>query len=228
MLTAAALPAALPLASAPSLAARGPAKSPRKAMEAYASWLFMERRILCMELYPDAGADAERWDLANNAGYGWHFEKDGKHWKDVPPSTRAAAVLDAVGVDWADYQQEPGWPLYQDSGIRPKFPAQWPHVDGELTAASFELAVVDLAIDGLHKQFGDDADSRDDYHELEDMRARAIEVLADREPRSWDGICAKACALRHRSVIENHEETASIAASLAAAIMGIPVKAASA
>ena len=33
----------------------------RRALEAYASWLFMERRILCGELWPQMGAEAERY-----------------------------------------------------------------------------------------------------------------------------------------------------------------------
>jgi hypothetical protein len=45
-------------------------------------------------------ADAERWDWHDNAGAGWHFRGD-EDWKNLPqPSTRAAAVLDLVGVDW--------------------------------------------------------------------------------------------------------------------------------
>ena len=66
----------------------------RGALEAYASWLFMERRILCGELWPHMGAEAERFDWFDNAGAGWHFGE-----VRTPPSTRAAAVLDLVGVE---------------------------------------------------------------------------------------------------------------------------------
>jgi hypothetical protein len=88
---AAALPVASPLVNLPS---------DRRALEAYASWLLMERRILCNELWPDMGTKAERYDYYDNAGAGWHFRGDGD-WRDLPqPSTRAAVVLDLVGVDW--------------------------------------------------------------------------------------------------------------------------------
>jgi hypothetical protein len=65
----------------------------RRALEAYASWLFMERRILCGELWPHMGAEAERYDWHDNAGAGWHFRGE-TDWRDLPqPSTRAASVL---------------------------------------------------------------------------------------------------------------------------------------
>src|ERR1700680_1481845 len=69
-------------AGAAALATTAPAMTStratdRRALEAYASWLFMERRILCGELWPQMGADAERWDFADNAGYGWHFRGRG-------------------------------------------------------------------------------------------------------------------------------------------------------
>ena len=67
---------ALPIAAAmptssPLLAGGGP---DRRAMHAYASWLFMERRILCRELWPHVGTEAERFDWQDNAGAYWHFE----------------------------------------------------------------------------------------------------------------------------------------------------------
>ena len=91
--------AAIPVASPAASMLQAP-DTDRRALEAYASWLFMERRILCGELWPNLGAEAERYDLHDNAGAGWHFRGDGG-WRDLPqPSSRAAAVLDLVGVDW--------------------------------------------------------------------------------------------------------------------------------
>src|SRR5437870_10792913 len=88
------------IVAVPTTAPASPQTSDRRALEAYASWLFMERRILCGELWPDMGAEAERYDYYDNAGAGWHFRGDGD-WRDLPqPSTRAATVLDLVGVDW--------------------------------------------------------------------------------------------------------------------------------
>src|SRR6476659_5175468 len=113
--------AAIPLPPAQSFAGA----PDRRALEAYASWLFMERRILCGELWPDMGAKAERYDYFDNAGAGWHFRGDGD-WRDLPqPSSRAAAVLDLVGVDWR--QPKPDMGLnHEDTGHRPELPPGWP------------------------------------------------------------------------------------------------------
>src|ERR1700682_2770632 len=84
----------------PASAVAAPSLTDRRALEAYASWLFMERRILCGELWPQMGAEAERYVSQGNAGADWHFRGDGD-WRDLPqPSTRAAAVLALVSVGW--------------------------------------------------------------------------------------------------------------------------------
>jgi hypothetical protein len=131
----AALPVTSPLVNPPS---------DRRALEAYASWLLMERRILCNELWPDMGAKAERYDYYDNAGAGWHFRGDGD-WRDLPqPSTRAAGVLDLVGVDWRQPKPEMGID-HEDSGERPALPAGWPRVgdtsspDAEIISAGKKL-----------------------------------------------------------------------------------------
>lgn len=75
--------------------------SPRKKLlNAYSEWLFYERRLLCMEIYPDhKGADD--FVPQNTGASDYHFPSDGKHWNEEPqPSTRAAHVLDIVGCDW--------------------------------------------------------------------------------------------------------------------------------
>jgi hypothetical protein len=129
---------ALPIAAAVPTAA--PAMSPpstpdtdRRALEAYASWLFMERRILCGELWPHMGAEAEKYNWFDNAGAGWHSRGDGD-WQDLPqPSTRAAAVLDLVGVDWQQPKRDLGLD-HEDTGHRPVLPPGWPaiHPDARL------------------------------------------------------------------------------------------------
>ncbi len=87
-------------ASSPAAARLVPSDAlDRHALEAYASWLFMERRILCGELWPHMGTKADRWVFNDNAGAGWHFRGEGD-WRDLPqPSSRTAAVLDLAGVD---------------------------------------------------------------------------------------------------------------------------------
>jgi hypothetical protein len=126
------------IAAVPTAAPAMPQTSDRRALEAYASWLFMERRILCGELWPHMGAEAERYDWYDNAGAGWHFRGDGD-WRDLPqPSTRAAAVLDLVGVDWRQAKEDLGL-NHTDSGERPPLPPGWPHRDAELLELGAEF-----------------------------------------------------------------------------------------
>ena len=64
---------------------------------AYLEWLEMEARLLRIELYPDTDPDRQPTPRGTFAK-SFHFPTDGT-WKDVPlPSTRAEAVLAAVGV----------------------------------------------------------------------------------------------------------------------------------
>jgi hypothetical protein len=126
--------AALPIAGAlPVAAAATPSTTDRRALEAYASWLFMERRILCGELWPHMGSEAERYAWFDNAGAGWHFrDRGGLAWNEGPqPSSRAAAVLDLAGVDWRQPKEDLGL-NHADSGERPMLPDGWPRPDGEL------------------------------------------------------------------------------------------------
>jgi len=71
-----------------------------------------------------------------------------------------------------------------------------PQVDGELTEAFAVIVEMDAAIEALHKQYGDDADSRDDYLECQDKRYDAIDTLIDVPASSKAGIKAKATALQ--------------------------------
>jgi hypothetical protein len=188
----------------------------RRALEAYVSWLFMERRILCGELWPHMGALAEKFDYADNAGWHWHFRGD-VDWRDHPqPSTRAAAVLDLVGVDWRQYPKRGDLDLGEaDNGQRPALPANWPEVDGDLRQACEDMMARDQAIASLHKAHGDDADSRDDYRELEQLRDECLTTLIDTAASSMVGIFAKATALQHRQLIEDPDMHQEVALSLA-------------
>lgn len=123
----------------------------RKALESYASWLHMERRLACMQLYPDYGTRAEDFIMGGNAGFHWHFSSrpDGLNWDERPqPSSRAGAVLDLVGVKWRDYECD-DLPRYQDSGARPALPPGWPAVDGELLCLSSEMETLELALKSI-------------------------------------------------------------------------------
>ncbi|TWI07885.1 hypothetical protein LPJ38_03145 [Bradyrhizobium daqingense] len=122
-----------------SLAGATPVPAPamqapdRRALEAYASWLHMERRLLCLELWPHMGVDAEKYIWADNAGHDWHFRGEGD-WRDLPqPSSRAARVLDLVRVDWKDPRYGNISP--RDNGLRPALPDNWPASDDPIFAA---------------------------------------------------------------------------------------------
>lgn len=72
-------------------------------LAAYDQWLFYERRFLVREQYRHLGDDMvramERAVPVNTAADGFHFPRDGS-WQDVPqPSTRAAVILSAAGLD---------------------------------------------------------------------------------------------------------------------------------
>lgn len=203
------------LASATAITATEAVSQPtadRRALEAYASWLFMERRLLCMALYPDLGIKAERYDFALNAGYGWHF-RGSQDWRDLPqPASRAVAILDLVGVDWRN-QEHSEW-QYVDSGRRPSI-AGFSAADSQLVTAVREIQILDLRIQELHDKFGDDADGRDDYHEMEARRDEVLEILATIPARSHEGLVAKAEALTQRRLIEDFERHGAVASSLA-------------
>jgi len=148
------------IVAVPTTAPASPQTSDRRALEAYASWLFMERRILCGELWPDMGAEAERYDYYDNAGAGWHFRGDGD-WRDLPqPSTRAATVLDLVGVDWRQPKEDLGLD-HADSGERPPLPPGWPHPEADLLklGAEFDrLLAIEQSLERDMKRLDAEAD----------------------------------------------------------------------
>jgi hypothetical protein len=182
----------------------------RRALEAYASWLFMERRILCGELWPQMGAEAERYVSQGNAGADWHFRGDGD-WRDLPqPSTRAANVLDLVGVDWKQDREM----SHVDTRERQPLPDGWPGIDTELVRAAQDLQAVEQAIDDLCRKY-DEADGRDDYRALEDRRNENTATLITIQAKSTAGIQAKAASLRLRAMIADRDQHQQIAVSLA-------------
>lgn len=140
---------ALPIAGAarangivPTLPGRGAAstaKSPDAALHAYAAWLHMERRILCMEIWPHLGTVAEKVVWADNVGFDWHFSgRGGQTWDEGPqPSARAQAVLDLVGVDWRQPREGLGL-RHEDNGERPALPTNWPQNTDPLVAMADE------------------------------------------------------------------------------------------
>jgi hypothetical protein len=176
-------------------------------MEAYASWLFYERRLLCLELYPDQPR-AEDFVMAGNAGFGWHFPS-GTYWKDMPqPSSRAAAVLDQVGVDWRTYPDRDFF-NYEDSGFRPRLPASWPHVDAELLDAARGF----IEADDFARAIPDENPNENPaWEENEERRTRFADLVTGVEARSLEGLRAKAEVMkRYISLSPDYSEPAAFA-----------------
>lgn len=71
----------------------------RETLYAYCEWLHMEKRLLCLELFPEMGTDAGKTTPCNTFADSFHIPHDGRSWRDMPkPSTRARLVLQAVGI----------------------------------------------------------------------------------------------------------------------------------
>jgi len=92
--------------------------------------------------------------------------------------------------------------------------------DVELVEAAAGLDSTDRAIEDMHKKHGDDADSRDDYHALEETRDEHIATLITVPATSTVGIQAKASVLRSQRMIEDYNRHQQVAVSLAEDILG--------
>jgi hypothetical protein len=88
-------------------------------------------------------------------------------------------------------------------------------LDTELVQAAHGMEAADKAIDSLHDKFGDDADSRADYHALQRQRNDHIATLIVVPALSAVGVQAKAGALRLKRLIEDYEQHQQVAVSLA-------------
>jgi hypothetical protein len=87
--------------------------------------------------------------------------------------------------------------------------------DKELVNAANEMHVIDQTLTDLHRRYGDDADSREDYLELAGRRLENIATLITVPAASMAGIQAKASALRAQEMIEDYRRHRQIAVSLA-------------
>ena len=77
------------------------------------------------------------------------------------------------------------------------------------------LQATDQAIRDLHDKFGDDADSRPDYHARERERDDYVATLVTVPALGADGVRAKAAVLRLRTLIEDYDRHQEVAVSLA-------------
>jgi hypothetical protein len=89
----------------------------------------------------------------------------------------------------------------------------------DLTANAAELKAIDDALTRMHIEYGDDADSRQDYLKLAARRVKLLQIFGSTPALSQSGIEAKALALSQRETLEDYRNTALIAKSLAKDIL---------
>lgn len=193
--------------------------SDRVALLNYASWLFMERRLACIELYPHAKGSADEFVPCISAVDRFHFPDD-RSWGDVPqPSARAAAVLDLAGVDWRS--EIPDQDSFDPENFRPNpgtpVPLVDPALDAELLIALSDLRRLDAAVSALLSNADPECDASDvpGYDTLDDARDVVLAVLSSKRARGLPGLQAKARAILDTSVRDFAEPFSTIARSLA-------------
>jgi hypothetical protein len=165
------------------------AEPDRRALEAYAAWLFYERRLLCLQLWPQLGDRSDSFVLGGNAGFNWHF----RGWTDPAnaprrdPASRAAAILEMAGVDWASHPPDKDPIEIPDTGERPPLPEGWPGADAELLA--LVKAFVEADTKYLRVLDEDEDDPR--LSEIDERRNDLVEEVIRIPARTVQGLHAK-------------------------------------
>lgn len=78
----------------------------REAMRAYSEWLFMELRLLGIEMEPGyEPAASGKFSYCGTAAQRFHIPQDNgfSGWQRNPPSTRALPMMRALGIDVAKH-----------------------------------------------------------------------------------------------------------------------------
>jgi hypothetical protein len=73
-------------------------------LQEYAQWLWLEQRR-CVDEMLGQGTQDGLWGACTSPGPAWHWHRHSHGLEGglpVPPSTRAAIVLSAVGCNWRD------------------------------------------------------------------------------------------------------------------------------
>src|ERR1035437_7916344 len=71
----------------------------------------------------------------------------------------------------------------------------------DLTANAAELKAIDDALPPMHIEYGEEADSRQDYLKLEARRRKLLQIFGSTPALSQSGIEAKALALSQRDTL---------------------------
>lgn len=92
--------AAALIGAAPQVASASGLIGGEEALKAYNAWLFYERKLLSLEMYPDIDPKVHHLIIPHSSAVAdFHFPAYPTRWQDRPqPSTRALTVLRAVGV----------------------------------------------------------------------------------------------------------------------------------
>lgn len=202
----------------------------RVALVNYASWLYMEHRMVCRELYPHMGERADRFVVAANAAEQFHYPTGGGFPSTLTtapkPSTRAVRVLDMVGVDWRsdlNNRAHLDSPSRRDDGRRPAVSHGWPRLDAALLDAFDDLTRLDAARLAMGKAglcAARNTDTVPGYDGLEDARDDALVRIRDTSAESLIGLQVKAKAILTNSVADIYEDARAIGRSLAGDILG--------
>lgn len=196
----------------------------RAALVNYATFLAWERNRVCAELYPHLGTRAASFVLGMNAAHRFfHPDDDHRARHKVPPaSTRAAKVLDLVGIDWRSDLPGDGIERamgssgpYIDNGERPAVPHGWPDLDAALVTAAGDLVKIEAAINLLLNGESRDADQVPGYSALEDERSEVLDTLVMEKARTLRGLQAKARTLSSREAAIDASWAADLGLSLA-------------
>jgi hypothetical protein len=94
-------------------------------------------------------------------------------------------------------------------------------LDAEMTAAVTEIATIDDTLHAMHKKYGDDADSQDDYIDFADRRLDLLEMMGSTPSMSRIGIEAKAAALLMNDLACDYSRFGDVAESLALDILAL-------
>ena len=103
--------------------------------------------------------------------------------------------------------------------LRRKYYAMMDGADGDedLVAAASELVLLDKQINDFHLNHAGpgDADEKPQYKAASSRRREVISTLAYSPSTSWNGIKAKAAALRQKPLLEDPDRGPAVAVSLA-------------
>ena len=195
-----------------------PAPAPRDALITYATWLAVERRLVCRELYPHVGSKADSFISDAPGATAFHCPP-GRSWQDVPlPSSRAVQLLDMLGVQWrSEREVDRPYDLGEAHDREPApLPYGWPQTDAEILTALVDLRRLDIAIESLlaHLPVGRDVDLLPGYSDLQEARRSVLDVLQERRALSLAGLQAKAKVLLVETVLDDDETFRAIAHSL--------------